>query len=219
MSERPRQPWERMDGEPETGYTIFRAYAKQPAGKRSLSAAAKACGVTKSAADKYSRPWKWSQRVAAWDEHLERIETQEIERQKVVMGRLESESLVSLLGTLKNVSRRMLRASKRKDFVIKDLVGFMDSVIKLSRLHRGEAGEHVKVEEASEAKAYIEEQLRKYGEQPRDPRRPRPQPRLAPRAEAPQRAPEAEPDVIPPRTDNDRDAGGPYESGRFGRFA
>lgn len=71
-AERDYLPWERARGESERAYNYFVKYRDQGS-KRSLRSLAQQEGLSFRQLGKHSSKWRWKERVAAWQDELDRI--------------------------------------------------------------------------------------------------------------------------------------------------
>lgn len=143
----PARAWERQDGEGEVEWERFKAFRDAPKPRKMVRPGA---GRTQDLYD-LAGQWRWFQRVAAYDRHMDRVhqnivegfikqDAKEIAAEHMALLR-DARELVSI-----EIERILERARESKiDGTIKvpDLIRLADFVLKGDRLVRGESTENV----------------------------------------------------------------------------
>jgi hypothetical protein len=166
---RGRQPWRRQPGEPAGAYAMFRAYLRQEPHRRSIARAAREVGMTPSAGRNASSRYAWQARAMAWDAHLERVETAAVEASRRRQAVLEARVVEKGLRALDREMGKLLALSERDEapaMTYQQVALVTDTLVKLSRLARGESTEQRTVEVA-EAREAIRRRIEAYAAQER----------------------------------------------------
>jgi hypothetical protein len=78
VTQRPREPWERIPGEPDRAYRAFEVYLGMPLGERSFEGAYRVHAANPLAAGPsdtfkgWTKRYRWRERAAAWDDAVRR---------------------------------------------------------------------------------------------------------------------------------------------------
>jgi hypothetical protein len=138
MSELPPPPWEQLPGESARAFGAFCAY-RDLGPRRSLRAAAAAFYEQPSAArerqlDKWSRAFRWVERAAAWDRHLDAQARQAQQEARREM----TERHVKEARALQAKALERLRALRPEELAPADVLRYFVEAVKLERLALGE---------------------------------------------------------------------------------
>lgn len=140
-----RQPWERQEGESEEAFRGFTAYRDQPV-PRSL---ARVSGARMNVQVEWCAIWKWRERAAAWDAHLDRIRLAEKEELVRQNGKELAAEHMRLLKNVRDVAQieaekfaNVALSSDLPSIKIAELAKLTEIVVKLDRLVRGESTEN-----------------------------------------------------------------------------
>nr|DAG45301.1 MAG TPA: hypothetical protein [Caudoviricetes sp.] len=84
MPYKPDKPWERQSGESGQAYEAFATY-RDMGKSRTVSAVVKRLGKSRSLLDRWKALWNWEERVAAYDNDLERKAKEEAVKDRKTM--------------------------------------------------------------------------------------------------------------------------------------
>jgi hypothetical protein len=84
MPYKPDKPWERQSGESGQAYEAFATY-RDMGKSRTVSAVVKRLGKSRSLLDRWKARWNWEERVAAYDNDLERKAKEEAVKDRKTM--------------------------------------------------------------------------------------------------------------------------------------
>ena len=143
----PPEPWERQDGEGPQAFRAFCAYRDSGANgaKRSLTKTAQ--NLTKNDGSPYSdgtmkawsRKFNWQERVAAWDEEMDRQVREELTKGITNMRKNHADIARAML-------TKALKAMQKipdDELTPADVTRMVDIASKLERMSRGEATERI----------------------------------------------------------------------------
>lgn len=156
------KPWERQPNETPKQFAAFTFYRDMGI-SRNYDAVAEEVGVSKSTVEEWASKFKWKDRVAAWEEHLDKIKTETIsdEYKKMV------ESHLRITSSLREKIEKRVRMLEPEELSPNDLARLLDLLVKVERLSIGEPTENKK----SEVNAHItldtsilEKKLEQYNE-------------------------------------------------------
>ncbi len=143
--QQPPKPWERQEGEGPQAFRAFAAYRDSGTGgaKRSLTKTAQS--LTKSDGSPYSdgtlkqwsRKWNWQERVAAWDDEMDRQTREELA--KGITGMMKNH--VGIAQAMLTKALKALQRIPEDELTAQDITRMVDIASKLERLSRGEATE------------------------------------------------------------------------------
>ena len=139
------EPWERQYKEGPQAFAAFAAYRDSGANgaKRSLQKTAQT--LTKSDGTPYSlgtlkewsRKWRWQERVAAWDEEMDRQAREELA--KGITGMRKNH--VGIAQAMLTKALKALQRIPEDELTAQDVARMVDIASKLERISRGEATE------------------------------------------------------------------------------
>jgi len=131
---KPREPWERQEGESAVAYEAFAAYRDMGTDRGILKVAKK---LSKSATliKRWSAGHNWVNRVEEWDIEQDRLLAKALERERVKMWKLHAD--ISRALTLKGVSQLNTAAPNPKT-AQRDAIAMIESGMKNERAARGE---------------------------------------------------------------------------------
>lgn len=144
------QPWHQKQDESSDAFVAFSAYLDQLPPRRGLLVSLSGMPVSPALlVDWYSRH-QWQERAAAWDARLSEIRDAERETLlRQTIREIDAEHM-SALATLREVTVREAlklledsKASTNAKLAPRDLIRFLESVVKCDRLIRGQATERV----------------------------------------------------------------------------
>lgn len=113
-----RKAWEKLSKESSKGWACFQEFLRLPV-PRTLAAAAKATGRSRTQMKSYSSKYSWQSRAEAWDEELAKRERQATiaERERIGREHRESARLMRTLGTsnLVALAARQKKGQEKND--------------------------------------------------------------------------------------------------------
>ena len=148
-----RLPWLRQPGETVNAYATFCAYRDLPYRDRSnvlqayvrrdrkLADIAKAKGCTTANIETLSAKNNWTDRVAAYDEHIDEMNRQEQEAEIIQMRQLHAKIAQQMVN---KAARKFLQISE-SDMTVSDAIKMFEVGVKYERLSRGESTDNTKV--------------------------------------------------------------------------
>lgn len=132
------EPWERQPDESDVAFEAFTVY-RDLGPQRSQAAVANQINRELSQMKAWSLKHRWVTRSLAWDDHLDAVARNAMERARVDMGRKHADAAMKMLEVglegLETVREKM----QQPDVDPKDVREFIEAAIKLERLARGEA--------------------------------------------------------------------------------
>ena len=149
-----RFPWERQVGETSTAYADFCSYRDQPYSDRSnalqmwirrdrsLKDVAKERGITPSAVETTSSKYRWKERVAAYDDHMDEINRQKQEADIISMRELHASIAKQMV---KKAAQKFLVISE-SDMSVSDAIKMFEVGVKYERLSRGDTTDNQKID-------------------------------------------------------------------------
>ena len=145
-AQEPAVPWCRQPGEPTTAYAVFSAFRDFPYQDRSnilqayvrrdrpLKEIAKLKGCSASTVETMSSKFHWTDRAAAYDEHLDEIHRQEQESEIIQMRQLHAKIAQQMV----NKAARKFLVISESDMSVSDAIKMFEVGVKYERLSRGD---------------------------------------------------------------------------------
>lgn len=133
-------PWDQLDGEPAKAYSLFLKY-RELGIERTLKKAAEITGYAEGTVEQLSAHFKWIHRADQWDEWSLRIKSQAAEARVVKEADLEAKTvsdLVKMTRVLVARVKKKVMDDKALQPTVSGVAALADTVVKLSRLQRGE---------------------------------------------------------------------------------
>jgi hypothetical protein len=140
--------WDKINGEPQASFDAFKTYRDMPAGKRAVIRVAEALGKNESGLRRWSKKWRWAERAAAFDAHLETIGMDAIQMERVEAAKRRIKLADSLLAVAEAQLQRWLDdiANEIKlDLTPYELARIIEIGYKIDRLERGESTDNMAV--------------------------------------------------------------------------
>lgn len=139
------KPWERQPGEGPQAYRAFCAYRDSGADGERRSLTKTAQNLTKPNGAKYSPgtlkqwswKWNWQERIAAWDDEIERCTREELANGIVRMRKAHAAIARKMLKKAESALKQMDETKMSS----RDIATMVDVAAKLERISRGEATE------------------------------------------------------------------------------
>ncbi len=142
-----QQPWDRLDGESDEAYTAFQAY-RDAGNKRSVALVeSQLKGSAKKShpsgqLSKWSATHNWCKRASAYDDHLDRVQTDEVERQVRIAARQCRKELREVLNLAVDKARALL---DKNELDARSLPAILKLAADQNRLDLGMATDKVEV--------------------------------------------------------------------------
>ena len=140
-----RAPWEKQDGESTQAFEAFSEY-RDMGPKRSHAKVSAKLGKSTALLNRWSRRWKWVERVSAWDRELDKKNREaQIEAIKEMSERHTKEAMMFQQKVLER-----LRELKPSELSPNDMARWFEAAVKIERLSRGETTEILKQEHSGD---------------------------------------------------------------------
>jgi hypothetical protein len=147
MKHHPRDPWERQPGEAVKAFRAFVAYRDDD--DRSLVKVGRELGRSPQLIERWSKRWRWVERVASWADHLDA----EKRRARVrAIEELEERHAQLAKSTLNLVVKELIRRQSQplERMSVTEMARLFEVSVKVERLALGADTERVAVEHSGE---------------------------------------------------------------------
>lgn len=134
-------PWDQMPREGSKAYTAFRMYL-EGGGQRSVAAVARELRKSEGLLRRWKRQWSWSERVAAWDDHLLKESNaawRDATRAAPDAIREMNERHAKMAVALQTKALQRLGQLDAQELDARGVLAFLMEAAKLERLARGES--------------------------------------------------------------------------------
>jgi len=148
-----RLPWERQPGESEQAWEAFQLY-RDIGTDRTYMGVAERLHKSGQIMRRWAHRWMWEDRVLAWDNHLDEIARQEIEKGRIAMVKRHiklAEHLQAVAASQINEWAQKVKEKKPLNLTPADVTRMFDVAMKAERLSRGEPTENTQVTRPGES--------------------------------------------------------------------
>lgn len=129
--------WEKQPRETYTAFDQFRLYREMGSG-RSFTAVANEVGVRADTIAVRARLWQWRERVAAWEQHLDKLRQEEFEQEGRSMARRHARIGMLLQNKAEEAVGMLVFDANDNRPSAKDVAVLADTGVKMERAARGE---------------------------------------------------------------------------------
>jgi len=131
---RPVDPWERQPGEPPRMYRAFCLFRDMPEEERKVSIVGRAIHLTQRAVFQWSTIWKWHERVAAWDQELDKRAT----AKALQAARKMQERHINIAMKMQQaVAERLMDSERPVHLSNRDIDRWLEKAVRIERAARG----------------------------------------------------------------------------------
>jgi len=132
-----REPWERQPKEAAKAFACFVVYRDLGPMDRTVSAAARALGVTRTVPQRMSLQWRWEERAAAWDNDRQKQFDATRRQQQEVAIRSHENIARALVSQVARILQRQQTLATPESRVLRDAALTIDKAIFHHRLALG----------------------------------------------------------------------------------
>ncbi len=134
-------PWAPQPGETHLGFHLFTVYRDLPAGKRSISAAARTSGRSPDTLRALSARYNWVDRALSFDAYLDQRAVESLARGRTAMRQEHTD--IAIMARQKILAR--LKTMDPDELGARDLATWLDLSVKIERQARGEADKKIEI--------------------------------------------------------------------------
>ena len=139
--------WERQPKETGQAWEAWLKYREMEPADRRYADIAKSLGKSRALICRWGSSWKWEERAAAWDNHLDQVVRRRVEKERVEMVRRHLEhariAMKIAVAHFKLIQKR-IDAGEDVGLTMKDALALLDWGIKNERLCYGSPTEYLR---------------------------------------------------------------------------